>query len=67
LIGTCRWTFPKETAKVGCGDDSGSGHVLNEFLVNGHSRIVSLIRFGVYEGAVAGAEEMQRMTVARQV
>jgi hypothetical protein len=48
-----RWTFPKEPTTIRCRDDSGNLHILNEFLVNGHSRIVSLIPFGVCEGAVA--------------
>ena len=51
LIRTGRWTFPEESAKVGCGDDSGSTHVLNEFLVDGHTTIASPIPFLVHKGA----------------
>ena len=52
LIGTGGGTFPKEPTTISCRDDSDSPHILNEFLVNGHSRIVSLIRFAVDEDPV---------------
>jgi hypothetical protein len=42
LIRTGRWTFPKESAKVGCGDDSGNTHILNEFLMDGHNVLTAV-------------------------
>jgi hypothetical protein len=55
LIGAGGWTFPKESTTVNCRDDPGSTHVLNELLVNGHIRIVSLKSGSLFMKALSGA------------
>ena len=39
MIGTGGRTIPKESTAISCRDDSGSTHILNEFLVDGHTSI----------------------------